>query len=140
MAGVKFHLVTQSSKLNTIPIQTGNLIFDEEARCIYLDNANSERIAYQQIIVIKTEAERQQMRFPIHGAFYFVEETTALWRYTDTDEWVQVTNKPQIVFDSIEDFPVVGDLETLYVAQNQIYRYYSGSYHLCANDSVWETV
>lgn len=137
MASVKFHL-SSSSKINSIDVSTGNLIFCEDTKTIYFDGADG-RTEYRQIITLATE-EIRQATAAIRGAFYFVKETLILWTYDE--DWIQVTEQPdpQIIFDDTKDFPTIGDEERLYVCKDEIYRYYEGEYHPCSNDPEWETL
>lgn len=117
-----------SSKLYDYPIVPGQLIFCRDTRTIYMDT--DERTAYQQIMIFDSEIQRVSLPVPVQG-FYFVEETGVLWEYTGVD-WIQINKEPekQLYFDSIDNFPEVGDANKIYVDGTRMYRYINGSYLL----------
>lgn len=136
MATNKF-ICTSSEKLDTIPFQPGQIMFTEDARAIYVDGTT--RTCYQQIIFLGTEAQRESLPIPLHG-FYFVEETKILWEYDSG--WHQLTQSPekQIVFDDKDNFPEIGDFQTIYIDGTAMYRYLNDQYVLMNSSgggSIW---
>lgn len=135
MAGIKFFL-TSSSKIDTITVSAGNLIFCEDTQTIFLDSPNG-RIAYRDIITLATDAARIALPNPIE-TFYFVDETCVLWKYFN-NTWNQITATPedQIVFANYSDFPPVGNTARLYVDGLDIYRYLDGNYQKMSGSFDW---
>ena len=95
-------IATTSSKVNQIPVISGQLIFSRDDRVIYLD-AESNRTSFQQIISVVDDATREELVSPVEG-FYFVEETATLWRYKDS-EWTQISAKAdeRVIFTDEEN-------------------------------------
>ena len=89
---------TVDSKLSTIPAKDGQLIFVYDKKKIILDN-HGVRTVYEQIQTIETEEQRNDLLAPI-DSFYFVIETSILWRYTN-GHWNQITTSPQEQIDRI---------------------------------------
>ena len=80
---------TTASRLPSLSIKNGQLIFVKDASKIALDT-NGKRTFYNQTVVLQTESERTSLLAPIVGLFYFVVETTILWTYQVTG-WIQIT-------------------------------------------------
>ena len=122
MAQIKFYKTT-SPKLSSINVENGNLIFCEDTRTIYLDNAE-ERVAYQQIMILSTDAQRQAMTTLLVDGFYFVLETNILWRL-ENKTWIQITEKPSemIVYGTLATFPRPGKQGTLYMTDRKLYHF-----------------
>lgn len=120
---------TTSDKINTIDVSPGQLLFCEDNRSVYFDNANNQRICYALVVDLETDLQRTSLGHP-YNAIYFVEETGILWKYTD--KWVQLTGEAsqQIVFASRSDFPAFGISKRLYIDGLDIYRWKNGSYQL----------
>ena len=89
---------TVDSKLSTIPAKDGQLIFVYDKKKIILDN-HGVRTVYEQIQTIETEEQRNDLLAPI-DSFYFVIETSILWRYSN-GHWNQITTSPQEQIDKI---------------------------------------
>ena len=89
---------TVESKLPTLPLEDGQLIFVYDKKKIILDN-RGVRTVYEQIQTIETEEQRNDLLAPI-DSFYFVIETSILWRYTN-GHWNQITTSPQEQIDRI---------------------------------------
>lgn len=132
---------TSASKLNSLPVQDGNLIFVKDTKKIYLDS-NGNRIGYTDITVFETESERSSVLAPVEG-FYFVEDTHMLWRYRAG--WIQLSpsNLEPIYFGVSEsDLPTVGDPKVLYTTNDGIYKWDSvtKSYCVISSKLVWESL
>lgn len=122
MAQIKFYKTT-SPKLNDIAVENGNLIFCEDTRTIYLDNA-SERVAYLQIMLLPNDEARISMTPNLVSGFYFVLSNNILWRL-DGSTWIQITEKPseQIVYGTLETFPRPGVEKCLYQTAEALYHW-----------------
>ena len=114
-------IATTSDKMNSIDIESGQLIFSRDDRVIYLDT--DVRTSFQQIITVVNEQTRQELISPVSG-FYFIEDTKTLWRYNNSI-WEQLTEPPKenLVFAERENFPVQGQEEVLYVDKDTIYTW-----------------
>lgn len=114
---------TVQSKLPSLDVKNGQLIFVQDTNRICLDLKN-KRTTYEQIVTLNTESERTSMLAPL-DLFYFVKETSVLWRYTN-GEWVQLTTNPAIHIQYAEstfEFPETGKEFVLYIAEDNIYRW-----------------
>ena len=122
MAGIKFYQTT-SDKIASIDVEVGNLIFCKDTRKIYLDGSEG-RTAYEQIMILATDAERTTLLRTLVSGFYFVLETNVLWRL-DNLTWIQITEKPsqQIVYGTLASFPHPGVESCLYMTSNNLYHY-----------------
>jgi hypothetical protein len=120
MASMKF-IATTSDKIKSISFAPGQMIFSQDDRVIYLDT--TERISYQAILIVSTEAERVAIQSPVNG-FYFVEETCVLWSCKNKT-WVQLTVTPneKIIFSDDMDLPETGNKNVLYVKDGIIYQW-----------------
>lgn len=137
MATVKL-ICSSSARLDSIPFAAGQVIFVQDERSIYVDG--TERVCYRQIITLSTDAGREALSYPLKS-FYFIEDTKCLWQYDDFG-WHQLTEPPQkqIVFDNKDNFPEIGDFQTLYVDGIQMYRYIDDQYKLMnsgGGGSIW---
>lgn len=136
---VKFYSTT-AARLNDLVLQDGQLIFVKDTKRIYLD-LNGLRVEYSDIRLLPSEADRTETLAPVEG-FYFVEETNVLWRYKS--KWVQISpsNLTPIVFGELETFPEVGNVASIYVSDNIIYKWDAGSssYLVAANNTCWENL
>ena len=114
---------TTSAKVSSIPVQVGQLIFSTDDRVIYLDSSSDNRTTFQQIITLVTEEQRLTGTNFVNG-YYFVEETTILWRYNDSI-WTQLTNSPEekIIFIDEVNLPKVGREKTLYITEKALYKW-----------------
>ena len=103
---------TTGERLPDLAIKDGQLIFIRDRRRIAFD-FKGERVFYNQIEELETEASRQNITNPAVG-YYFVIDTAVLWRYGDTG-WVQLTTPPMDILFIGVDLPELGSLHTLYV-------------------------
>lgn len=139
MAKAKLYY-TSSEYINALPINNGNIIFVPDANMFCLDMSN-QRFTYTTIKTFATEAARAAMPFPNEG-FYFVEETYVFWRWHN-NEWSQITPsylKPVVYGASIEDFPSIGQPETLYYTDDGIYHWKGNKYNLVGNVNTWDVL
>ena len=100
MANAVMSLVaTSSSRIRELPIKNGQLIFIQDIGRIAFDFKDN-RVFYNQIVELETEAERLLLDNPLDG-YYFVIGSGCLWFYKDG--WSQITEKPQdVVFIGVE--------------------------------------
>lgn len=104
-------VATTSSKIRSLTIQSGQLIFIQDLGRIAFD-FNGKRVFYNQIVELDTEAERLALEEPLSG-YYFVIDSACLWFYQDG--WIQITEKPEeILFVGVE-LPQLGQQGKLYV-------------------------
>jgi len=104
-------IATTSDRISHLSIKDGQLIFIQNLGRIAFD-FKGQRVFYNQIAQLETEAERQALESPLSG-YYFVIDRAELWFYQDG--WVQITEKPQeVVFIGVE-LPELGVEKTLYV-------------------------
>lgn len=88
MADLKL-IRTIKSKVASIPIENGQVIFCIDTPDIYMDLNNTERKVYTEIQKL-TSTERIELLAPIQG-FYFETDTYIIYYYTGTD-WKQINN------------------------------------------------
>jgi hypothetical protein len=81
-----------SSSLDGLPVEDGNLVFVEDTGDICLDGAES-RVVYSAIKELVDDAAKDALENPVKG-FYFVEDTNVLWRYTG-EKWVRLAPPPE---------------------------------------------
>lgn len=81
---------TVKSKLGSLPVVDGQMIFVRDARYIAFD-FDGQRKLYKETVELATDQDRQSILAPIAGSFYYVAETNALWAYQASKGWVQVT-------------------------------------------------
>lgn len=104
-------IATNSSRIRELPIKDGQLIFVRNLGRIAFD-FKGERVFYNQIVELQTEAERLSLDNPIDG-YYFVIGSGCLWFYKDG--WTQITEKPEnILFIDVE-LPQLGQENKIYV-------------------------
>lgn len=104
-------IATTSSRIRELPIKDGQLVFIQDLGRIAFD-FKGQRVFYNQIVELDTEADRQALESPLDG-YYFVIDSACLWFYKDG--WIQITDKPQnIVFIGTE-LPQLGQQGKLYV-------------------------
>ena len=130
---------TTSNRLDELTIEDGQIIFAVDTRTVYMDMKN-KRTSYSTIFVFETDAERLAMENPAKG-FYFVEETSVVWRYKT--QWIQITQSglnPIVFGEEVSSFPERGMEGTLYCGDSAIYKWNSSrsSYHLIANKNEWK--
>lgn len=103
-------IATTSSKIRSLTIKDGQLVFIQDLGRIAFD-FEGQRVFYNQIVELDTEAERLALESPLNG-YYFVIDKACLWFYKDG--WIQVTEEPQeIVFIGVE-LPALGEKSKLY--------------------------
>ena len=117
---MKFIATTQD-KLDSIAVQSGQLIFSRDNRVIYLDT--DVRTSFEQIMTVANETVRQGLTSPVQG-FYFVQETKTLWHY-EAQTWTRITEPPKesLVFAAYEEFPIIGEEKVLYCDKDKIYQW-----------------
>ena len=127
--------VTTGSKLSSLEIQNGRLTFIKDTQEVALD-FNDKRVFYKDIIILKTEQERNSLLAPISNKFYFVEETFVLWR-RNTSNWMQVTRPPQDIIYIGSSLPETGISDKLYIntTQKEISIWDGNSYDVVSNKS-----
>ena len=104
-------IATTSSKIRSLPIKNGQLVFIQNLGRIAFD-FNDKRVFYNQIVELKTDEERTSLDSPLSG-YYFVINTAVLWFYNDG--WVQITDKPEeVIFIGVE-LPELGHANKIYV-------------------------
>lgn len=104
-------IATTSSRIRELPIKDGQLVFIRDLGRIAFD-FKGQRVFYNQIVELDTEADRQALENPLDG-YYFVIDSACMWFYKDG--WIQITDKPQdIVFIGTE-LPQLGQQKKLYV-------------------------
>ena len=103
---------TTASRLPDFSISNGQLIFVKDKKTIALD-LDGKRTFYNQIAVLNTEQERQQILAPISGVFYFVIENAVLWHYDKS--WIQVTTPPDEIVCIGVDMPELGSNKSVYI-------------------------
>lgn len=106
-------IATTSSKIRSLTIKSGQLIFIQDLGRIAFD-FNGQRVFYNQIVELDTEAERLALETPLSG-YYFILGTGVLWYYGD--EWAQITSKPEDIVFIGTSLPQLGQAKenTLYV-------------------------
>ena len=134
-------IATNSDKISSIEVKTGQLIFSRDDRVIYLDT--DVRTSFQQIITVAKEETLAKLPSPVEG-FYFAEDTTTLWRYKNT-VWTQLTSQPEenIVFLDRENFPAIGKENVLYVDKTKIYQWDTDTQEYCemgGSALLWEAI
>lgn len=103
-------IATTSSRIRDLVIKDGQLIFIQDLGRIAFD-FKGQRVFYNQIVELNTEAERLALESPLDG-YYFVIDEACLWFYHG--EWVQITEKPKdIVFVGVE-LPELGQANKIY--------------------------
>ena len=113
MANTIMSLVaTNSPRIRELPIKDGQLIFIQDLGRIAFD-FKGNRVFYNQIVELETEADRIMLDSPLNG-YYFVVGSGCLWHYEE-NEWTQITEKPkEVVFIGVE-MPELGQEGKLYV-------------------------
>lgn len=132
-------IATNSDKLQNINVVPGQLIFSRDDRVIYLDT--DVRTSFQQIMTVAKEETLEKLASPVQG-FYFVEDTTTLWRFKD-NVWTQLTEKPgeHMIFLDRENFPTEGRENVLYVDKTKIYQWDTTiNDYIAMNELKWENI
>lgn len=103
-------VATSSSRIRELTIKDGQLIFIQDLGRIAFDY-KGQRVFYNQIVELETEAERQTLDNPLDG-YYFVIDSACLWFYKSG--WTQITEKPDdILFIDVE-LPQLGQANKIY--------------------------
>jgi hypothetical protein len=137
MASITYYS-TIASKIDSIDIKDGNLIFCRDTRTIYLD-ARGERTPYNTIITLVTEDQRTKIANPLMG-YYFVKETKVFWHYEDG--WTAITNEPKesiVFYDEEKDLPSIGQDNVLYIVENSLLRWKDNQY-IKLGEPVWNDI
>ena len=104
-------IATTSSRIRDLVIKDGQLIFIQDLGRIAFD-FKGQRVFYNQIVELNTEAERLALESPLDG-YYFVVDEACLWFYQNG--WIQITERPQeIVFIGVE-LPELGQKNKIYI-------------------------
>ena len=104
-------IATTSSKIRDLVIKDGQLIFIQDLGRIAFD-FKGQRVFYNQIVELSTEAERLALESPLDG-YYFVIDSACLWFYQSG--WIQITEKPQEILFIGAELPQLGQQDKLYV-------------------------
>ncbi len=108
-------IATTSSRIRDLVIKDGQLIFLQDLGRIAFD-FKGNRVFYNQIAELDTEAERLALESPLDG-YYFIIDTACLWFYKEG--WIQITGKPnEIVFVGVE-LPELGQENKIYVSTTE---------------------
>lgn len=108
-------VATTSSKIRSLTIQSGQLIFIQDLGRIAFD-FNDKRVFYNQIVELESEAVRQSLEAPLDG-YYFVVGTGVLWAYKSG--WTQLTGSPENIEFIDVDLPALGQENKLYVSKTE---------------------
>lgn len=104
-------VATSSSRIRDLVIKDGQLIFMQDVGRIAFDY-KGQRVFYNQIVELNTEADRLALNSPLSG-YYFVVGSACLWYYND--EWIQITERPEeVVFIGVE-LPTLGQEGKIYI-------------------------
>ena len=104
-------IATSSSRIRDLIIRDNQLIFIRDLGRIAFDS-QGKRVFYNQIVELKTEAERLALVNPISG-YYFVIGSACLYFYKDG--WTQITERPkEVLFVGVE-LPELGQEGKLYI-------------------------
>ena len=104
-------IATSSSRIKDLIIRDNQLIFIRDLGRIAFDS-KGQRVFYNQIVELATEADRLALVNPI-GGYYFVIGSACLWFYKDG--WIQITEKPEeTAFIGVE-LPELGQEGKVYI-------------------------
>jgi hypothetical protein len=104
-------IATTSSRLKDLIIKDGQLIFIQDLGRIAFD-FKGQRVFYNQIVELDTEADRLALESPLDG-YYFVVDSACLWFYQNG--WIQITEKPKEILFIGTELPQLGQQGKLYV-------------------------
>lgn len=104
-------VATTSSKIRSLTIQNGQLIFIQDSGRIALD-FNDKRVFYNQIVELETESARMALEEPLDG-YYFVVGSGRLWSYKNG--WIPMTGEPEAIEFIDVELPQLGQENKLYV-------------------------
>lgn len=88
---------TIKSKLGTIPVSTGQVIYLSDTEELYFDSSNGTRIQVRDLIILETEAERTAIIAPL-TKLYYVKNERMLWVYSGV--WMPLTSESVFVLDT----------------------------------------
>ena len=108
-------IATTSSKIRNLTIENGQLVFLYDVGRLAFDYKGN-RVFYNQIVELKTEAERLALESPLDG-YYFVIGSGVLWSYKAG--WIQITEKPQSIEFIDVELPELGQENKLYVNKTE---------------------
>jgi hypothetical protein len=104
-------IATTSSRISDLVIKDGQLIFIQDLGRIAFD-FKGQRVFYNQIVELETEAERLALKSPLDG-YYFIIDSACLWFYQSG--WIQITEKPEEILFIGTELPQLGQQNKLYV-------------------------
>lgn len=81
-------IASVKSKLSSLSVKDGQLIFVQDKNEIAFDFGGSRKV-YKQIEELATEDERVSLLAPVNGFYYYVVDPGVLWTYHDG--WVQLS-------------------------------------------------
>jgi hypothetical protein len=108
-------VATTSSKIRSLPISDGQLVFIQDLGRIAFDFKN-KRVFYNQIVELETEVDRLNLESPLDG-YYFVLGSGVLWFYKSG--WTQITEKPNNIEFIDVDLPELGQEDKLYINKTE---------------------
>lgn len=104
-------IATTSSRISDLIIKDGQLIFIQDLGRIAFD-FKGQRVFYNQIVELNTEAERLALESPLDG-YYFVIDEACLWFYQGG--WIQITEKPKEILFIGTELPELGQANKVYI-------------------------
>ena len=87
----------RTARLNDIPAESGNLIFDIESKSIFYDNNENQRIKLVDVITFATDDDRLNCTDPVENKVYIVLSVGTIYTYYNR-QWVSLTSKTQVVY------------------------------------------
>ena len=108
-------IATNSSRIRSLTIEDGNLIFIQDLGRIAFD-FKGKRVFYNQIVELETEAERMALEEPLDG-YYFILGSGCLWAYKNG--WIPITEKPNSIEFIDVELPQLGQENKLYVNKTE---------------------
>ena len=117
-ASVKIR-VASDEKFESYPIQNGLLLLNKDNHSISFD-WNGERKIYGDTISVNTIDDLNNIKEPIKGKLYFVENSERFYKYTNGN-WSEFDSDSN--FLPVEELPGVGEEGKYYIYDNSIYRY-----------------
>lgn len=104
-------IATTSSRIRDLLVKDGQLIFIQDLGRIAFD-FKGQRVFYNQIVELNTEAERLALESPLDG-YYFVIDEACLWFYQNG--WIQITEKPKEILFIGTELPQLGQANKIYI-------------------------
>ena len=89
MTNIVKYIETIDSKLASIPINIGNIIYVKDTADTYFDSSDMRRIKLGDIIQIATEEDRRSIIAPLENKLYLVIDTSKMYLYHDS-MWVAI--------------------------------------------------